>query len=443
MQEVIPVNRSKAYSSIDVNRVDADLVVKGREAAKGVGDGAEVGIDVGKFDLRAVLRWRDGSFERPWKVANPAGLAALVSLLKRLSERMPLRVALEPSGTYGDSLRQALSDAGLAVERIGPTASHDYAEVFDGVPSQHDGKDAAVVAELCAMNKGKAWPWRVPEEAGQEIAYWVDRLDCRRRELQVWTGKLEGLLGRHWPESAGLLKASGATMLRTLTEYGGPRELAADPQAAATLKRFGGHYLNAAKVDALLAGAKATMGVRQTIWDRRRMQDYARSARSARRGMREARRRLHRLTRDHASIRAMEAAVGLGAACVLWVSAGDPGDYSCAAAYAKALGLNLAERSSGIHKGKLRISKRGRSAGRRWLYFAALRWVKDPAVAPWYQAKKARDGREGGAGRALVGVMRKLAGAVYQVAANGVAFEARRLFPGSAPAGAAASCVRT
>ena len=37
-------------------------------------------------------------------------------------------------------------DAGIAVVRVSPKAAHDYAEVFDGVPSQHDGKDAAVVA---------------------------------------------------------------------------------------------------------------------------------------------------------------------------------------------------------------------------------------------------------------------------------------------------------
>ena len=67
-------------------------------------------------------------------------------------------MALEPSGTYGDPLRQALSDAGIAVVRVSPKAAHDYAEVFDGVPSQHDGKDAAVVAELAALGKSTPWP---------------------------------------------------------------------------------------------------------------------------------------------------------------------------------------------------------------------------------------------------------------------------------------------
>jgi hypothetical protein len=67
---------------------------------------------------------------------------------------------MEPSGIYGDALRQALADAGVAVQRISPKAAHDYAEVFDGVPSQHDGKDAAVVGELAAIGKGVPWSYR-------------------------------------------------------------------------------------------------------------------------------------------------------------------------------------------------------------------------------------------------------------------------------------------
>ena len=48
-------------------------------------------------------------------------------------------VSMESTGTYGDALRAALAAAGLEVHRVGGKAAHDYAEVFDGVPSQHPG----------------------------------------------------------------------------------------------------------------------------------------------------------------------------------------------------------------------------------------------------------------------------------------------------------------
>jgi transposase len=142
--------------------------------------------------------------------------------------------------------------------------------------------------------------------------------------------------------------------------------------------------------------------------------------------MRAARRRLCELTRGHVAIRAMGEVVGVATACVLWVELGDPSGYHCGPAYRKAMGLNLAERSSGKWQGKLKISKRGSSKVRRWLYLAALRWVRNEPVRSWYLQQKAM--RRGEAKPALIGVMRKLALALYRVGGCGEAFERRQLY---------------
>jgi hypothetical protein len=84
-----------------------------------------VGIDGGQYRLRAGARWPDGAFERPWAVANPEEVPQVVAVLRQRGERHPVTVALEPSGTYGDPLRQALGDAGIAVRRVRPKAAHD------------------------------------------------------------------------------------------------------------------------------------------------------------------------------------------------------------------------------------------------------------------------------------------------------------------------------
>src|SRR5439155_22368060 len=144
--------------------------------------------------------------------------------------------------TYGDALRQALHDAGLAVWRVSPKAAHDYAEIFDGVPSQHDGKDAAVVAELAALGKAKVWPYEALPAWEQELGYWVDWLDAERRLLALWSGRLEGLLARHWPEATRVLGLTSATLLQALVYYGGPAALAADAGAEARLLDWGGHW---------------------------------------------------------------------------------------------------------------------------------------------------------------------------------------------------------
>src|SRR6516162_3539767 len=133
----------KTYRATRVNDVDWEQIARGKE-----GLGVTLGVDVGKFDVLVVCRWADGHFERPWRVKNPREIPTLVALAKRVQAERKLAVAMESSGTYGDVLRQALADNGIETKRVGGKAAHDYAEVFDGVPSQHDGKDAAVVAEL-------------------------------------------------------------------------------------------------------------------------------------------------------------------------------------------------------------------------------------------------------------------------------------------------------
>ena len=81
------------------------------------------------------------------------------------------------------------------MHRVSGKAVHDYAEIFDGVPSQHDGKDAAIVAELAALGKSSPWPYEPPTEFDQELRYWVERVDIQQRIEMLWLGRLEALVG--------------------------------------------------------------------------------------------------------------------------------------------------------------------------------------------------------------------------------------------------------
>ena len=84
----------------------------------------------------------------------------------------------------------------------------------------------------------------------------------------------------------------------------------------------------------------------------------------------------------------------------------------------------LKEKSSGRCIGQLKLTKRGSSKARMYLYFAALRLIqKDPIVKQWYQRKvnpKAKN-------KTVIAVMRKLSKALWHVA-QGQAFDASKLF---------------
>jgi transposase len=126
--------------------------------------------------------------------------------------------------------------------------------------------------------------------------------------------------------------------------------------------------------------------------------------------------------------------LGRVTAAVLLASVGSPTRYPSAASYCKALGLNLKERSSGTHKGRLEITKRGPGLARHYLYFAALRLiVREPLVARWFTLKTARPGAV--KGKQVIELMRKLAKGLWHHV-HGHPFRVERLFNLRAIAGA-------
>lgn len=423
VQEVIPMRRSP-YSTVSVKDVCIDSIVSRRRGQRCI-----VGVDAAKLEQVLCLYWGHEDFDRPWLAKAPTEIRLVIQKLQQLQKDCPVVIAMESSGVYGDALRQAAGDAGIPVQRVSSKAVKDYAESFDGVPSQHDGKEAAVIGELCYHGKSKPWSWQQKSEQDQAIEYWVRKLDGHQRIKQVFEGQFEALVSRHWPEAPMVLPSAKATLLHALAQWGGPASLVADPKAADVLKSIGGRWLSEQKIAELIESGRSTVGVRATSWSSRELMRIAQEILDLRKKIAECRRELKAATANNTVITAQAEGIGHTTACVLWMCVGDPRNYPSAAAYRKAMGLNLKERSSGQYEGQLRLTKRGRPLSRKWLYFAALRAMKYRRVKRWVERKKRRDGGKGG--RAVTAVMRRLALAAWHVGLGRSAYDAGKLFPGS------------
>lgn len=415
--------RKRAYRSTSVKQIDMSQILQRLAPGR-----ITAGLDISKAEVYCVLRDPTGYFERPWKFHNPGDIPHFVQAMQQLAPHRELTLAMESTGTYGDALRQALTDAQLTIHRVSGKAVSDYKEIFDGVPSAHDGKDAAIIAELTALGKSTAWPTLQPSQVHSQMAAEVLWLDTQQSVLLRWLGRLDSLLARHWPEATRLLQLNSGTLLDVLAHYGSPAVLAADEQAAAQLTRWSRGLLKTQKIQAVLASARHTVGVRLDEPTITLIRQSARAAQSARSEIRRSRRNLRDLAEQDPTVKAQAPVVGTITACVLRVSVGNPHDYPCGEAYRKGMGLNLKVRSSGKCEGKLRITKRGPGLARRWLYFAALRVVQQAPVRAWYEAKKAKD-QDRGKG-AVIAVMRKLALAAHAVATRDETFSLERLLPG-------------
>lgn len=382
-------------------------------------------IDVAKEDFVATMMRADRTAVVTLKWTHPQQTRALVEQLSGLAQTAVLEAVMEPSGTYGDALRWQLSQAGIALYRISPKRVHDAAEVYDGVPSLHDAKAAHIIARLHL--EGASQPWREPSAQRRELKAQLSLLELYKGQERAGVSRLEAQLSRHWPEIVQVLEPSSVALARLIGAFGDAATVAIKPDAAAALLRRASHTaLAEEKIAAVLASAEQTVGLPCLAAERALLQRLAEDLSETRQALHSLERQVQQQVVDNPTLQRMATVVGKTTSAVLAAAQGVPQDYPSAASYLKSLGLNLKERSSGKHKGQLKITKRGPGIARHYLHFAAMRWVyHDPIVQKWYQAKVQRDG--GLTGKAMIAVVRKLTKALWYVA-RGEPFDPRKLF---------------
>ena len=401
-----------------------------------VADWAEIGkqthdehvvfsIDIAKEDMVGVLMKPDRTVITTLKWQHPQ---ESMLLAKQLTSRLgctSLDVVQEPSGTYGDALRLLFQKAGLPVFRVSPKRTNDAKEIYDGVPSLHDAKSAYIIGRLHL--EGASELWEELSEQRRELSALLGVLDMHQKHFERNRNRLEALLSRHWPEVASLLDPDSVTLLALLIEYGEPRQIAANKEQAGKLMRHIGRVgLSQEKLEQVLISAGSTIGVPCVGAELYYLQELAQEARRGQVAVRKAKRVIESMVSSDTVLADIGRVVGKTTAAVLIAKQGSPLEYPSAGSYLKSLGLNIREKSSGRHQGQLKITKRGPSMSRKYLFFAALRlFQRDPVVNAWYQSKVKRDG--GKKGKAVTALMRKLAKAIWHVA-RGDTFDATKLF---------------
>lgn len=354
------------------------------------------------------------------------GLDRFVALLDGLPAE-EIAVVLEPSGTYGDPLRHRVEQAGYTVKKMRPTKCQSADELFDHVPSLHDGKAAYLLARLHLMEVSEEWEQKSPVR--REVRAHLRRLKRKEGQMNRLTGQLESLLGRHWPELTTQLGLTSASLLELLKEFGSAQAVAAEPRRAARLLEEASRgMLAAAKIERVIGSAARTEGLEPTGAEEEDLRDVVREMRRLQAQMRECRRDLASAMEDDEPTERMKEFGGLKVAVALLGYLGDPGDYGSASQYEKGAGLNLRERSSGKYKGELKITKRGPGQLRQYLYLLACRTVRAdgcPYVRAWYQERLRRNG--GCRMKGLVAVMRKLIAALYHIG-RGAEYDPTKLF---------------
>ena len=415
--------KKKAYRSIEIQKV-----VFAQVLAALVTPVVILALDVAKRRVLGAVADALGQVHSLVHFALPEQLPLFLDLARQLREQgRTVQIVMEPTGSYSSPILHAAHAAGVDVFLVNPKRAHDAAEVYDGVPSKHDPKDAAVLAWLHAQGRSKRWT-PLPESR-RELRALLDERDLYAIPLDEHFGRVEARLAEWWPELLQVVAVrERISVLRWLVTYADPARVRAEPaKATAALRKLSRGAMETTTLDAIVASAQNCKGAsmlpaEQTMLVRLfeevvRLHDHCA----------EVETRLGQVLDTIPNLAPVTAMLGAVTTSVVWARVGDPKDYSSASALEKACGLNLKESSSGERQGHgIHLTKRGPGVVRKYLYLLALRVIgKDPVVRAWYERRRGfvADTKV----VAVVAVMRKLVRALWHVA-RGNAFDATKLF---------------
>lgn len=396
-----------------------------RKLAQAVsGQRVALSIDVAKEDFVSAFVSEDKVIARvKWK--HPMETRDWLTGVEIVAGSGELEAIMESSGTYGDAVRWQLTQRDIETYQVSAKRVHDAAEVYDGVPSLHDAKAADIIAHLHLAKRSAPWRALTTERRAAEAS--LSQLRISKKRHQADLNRLEAQLARHWPESLSILGHGSLTLQHVLVTFGGPEQVNAHAdEAKALMRRKGGPGLRQDKIEQLLSSAERTLGVPCIQEESEGLKWLAERVLETHEQVRTIERGIGRQVDDSESLTNLAKIVGKVTSTVLLAALGDPRDYPNAGGYCKGIGLNLKERSSGKHKGQLRVTKRGPSIARYYLYFAALRLIaREPLVKRWFDAKTHKPGAI--KLKTVIELMRKLAKGLWH-SARGEEFCIDKLF---------------
>jgi len=400
----------------NVNKINWDKVTEQLSGEAGV-----FAIDVAKAKQYALLTNADNSVSELIWWNHPEQTYEVLTALKCLA--CPLDVVMESTGTYGDALRYQFKQSGFRIYQMNAKRVSDAQEIYDGVPSMHDAKSATVITRLHAEGLSKPWVELTDEERNMNALR--REYDMHHTQYQRNQNRLEAFLSRHWPEVGKFLDLDSVTLESLLIAYGSPEHIAADAKdAAKKMRGWGRSLLSDEKIESVIKSARHSLGQPCTDIEVRYLQALAEEMRHGRLQQKRAKNALEGFIERDDKLKELSNLIGMITTAILLSCHLDPRKHDCTRSFQKALGLNLKEKSSGRHVGQLKISKRGSSTARSYLYFATLRLIKNnPVAKAWYLNKVDPRAKN----KTVIAVMRKLVKALWYVG-RGERFDANKLF---------------
>jgi len=301
-------------------------------------------------------------------------------------------VGMESTGHYWFNLASWLTNKGIEVVLVNPATTKRNKENRDNTPSKSDPKDALIIADV--VSRGYYTPYRPEEEMFQRLRIMMTNRERWTKQSARLKNQITRWLDIRFPEYTSVFKEIDCPRsLATLREFPSPSDLQGlTPQDvvdrwATHMSRPGGNR-GLQKAAELIHKAKhsigAVVGLEEDKWDLENLLDEFERVQEI---LRETERRIEKLLPEIPLAECLKS-VGLTPTICAAVLAfgGDVSQLEHGNQLLRRAGLNLAEKTSGKYKGKIKLSKRGNSLLRKHLFLAVIHLVKgNEAFKAWHQ----------------------------------------------------------
>jgi transposase len=390
-----------------------------------------VTVDMGKMKHIGYCRFPNGTEGKPFEFFNSRnGFEEFwwrVCQAKRSLNLTEVVVGFESTGPYAEPLLHFLRKRDVRLVQVNPLHTKRLKELRGNSPNKTDQKDPKIIADIIEL--GHALTVIIPEGTVAELRRLTQARERSIQRRSMLMSQLQDLIFLIFPEFMTVMK--DITIRSTqylLKNYPMPRDTVEQgvDGLAQILKKVSRGRLGKERAEALYQAAVESVGIgegRESIVFE--IKETVSAIESIERFVKELEEYMSKHLRDVPYSRFILSMKGIGdiTAAGLIGEMGDFKKYRTISEVIKHAGLDLFEISSGKHKGKRRISKRGRPLLRKLLFFASINVVRKGGVLHKQYQHHLKKGMS--KIKALVAISRKLLSIIFALVRDHSVYIAR------------------
>jgi len=306
---------------------------------------------------------------------NVEGFKEIIDWASQLMEKHKMKramVGMEPTGHYWFNIAQYLKDYDMKIVLVNPFHVKRSKELDDNNPTKNDRKDPKTIAML--VKDGRYMEPYIPEGIYSELRIAMETRWQIVKQLNAIRNRVRRWLSIYFPEfNTVFADWEGKAALIVIKEFATPAQVIKKGIDAivARWKQDKIRAVGKRRATGLFEAARSSVGVRDGLVAAQNdlmmlMEDYAMKMQQYERIMVL----IEKLTSEIPGIKEILKIKGVGLVTVAGFMAevGDITRFEHPKQIQKLAGLSLKENSSGKHKGKTTISKRGRKRLRALLF---------------------------------------------------------------------------